>query len=187
MGFFSAIGSVVGSAIGAIGSVVGSVVGMPIIGTILSIAAIQFGTNLLTNVFKKFGILENEDELEEKGERALQAAELGIKRENYDDFESFERDFYNFELDEKKYKNRKKEEQRNAGLIYSTFELQEKYNVDPMDVVMLEKHKNNLGMAEMSSILKEIGEENKGKLQDYYKGKLNVEITEKINKIINKK
>lgn len=80
-------------------------------------------------VMRAFGVLQPNEQVEDLGERALQAKEQGITLDQFDDFEDYMDKLRNFELDPDKAAKRNPLEKQLAGLGVGTAGLEHKLNV----------------------------------------------------------
>ena len=149
------------------------------------------GQKLIRNLLTSLGIIEKEDDekLRERGERVLQAAERGVKRENFENFDDFEKALNGFELDEEKMEKRKKDEQVAAGLVYSCYELQEKKGLDVMDAIKLSQENSELlekDDVSFNELVNELTEKGLIKIRDFYAGNLSTKKTEEMDEILKK-
>ena len=90
MGLLSSLGS-------ALSSVLSTIVSLPV----LEVLAVF---QVLKAILEKLGIIEPEVKEDELGDKALQAEEAGIKRENFDTYDDFYKEIQNFEVDPNKSK-----------------------------------------------------------------------------------
>ncbi|WP_370560313.1 hypothetical protein [Edwardsiella tarda] len=138
MGLFSVIPSVVSacvSVVGSLGSALSSFANgiSAVIGAIsstlpkLSEALGQFANALL----KGFGVLKPDEDIEEQGERALQAAEQGVTVDKFDDFDDYVAALRSFELDPDKADKRSRAEKLSAGIGIGTVALEKKFELAP--------------------------------------------------------
>ena len=137
MGFFSfivSVGSAICSSISAIGSAVSSFASTvaPVIGSIInSLPAIAEGIGRFANAFLQgLGILKPKEEIQDIGERAIQAAEQGITMDNFSDFDSYMQSLRDFPLDEDVSNRRGKAEKIVSGLAVGTVGVEDKFNYE---------------------------------------------------------
>ena len=182
-----AVSTVFGTVTGALSAVLGPFA-LPLITFLITT---KTGQKLIRNLLTSVGIIEKEDDekLRKKGERVLQASERGIKRENFENFDDFEKALNGFELDEKKMKKRTKDEQIAAGLVYSCYELQEKKGLDVMDAIKLSQENSELlekdGVS-FNELVNELTEKGLIKIRDFYAGNLSTKKTEEMDEILKK-
>ncbi|WP_339063645.1 hypothetical protein [Fusobacterium polymorphum] len=179
------------SAFGAITGAVSAVLGPFALPLITFLVTTKTGQKLIRNLLTSLGIIEKEDDekLRERGERVLQAAERGVKRENFENFDDFEKALNGFELDEEKMEKRKKDEQVAAGLVYSCYELQEKKGLDVMDAIKLSQENSELlekDDVSFNELVNELTEKGLIKIRDFYAGNLSTKKTEEMDEILKK-
>ncbi len=179
------------SAFGAITGAVSAVLGPFALPLITFLVTTKTGQKLIRNLLTSLGIIEKEDDekLRERGERVLQAAERGVKRENFENFDDFEKALNGFELDEEKMEKRKKDEQIAAGLVYSCYELQEKKGLDVMDAIKLSQENSELlekDDVSFNELVNELTEKGLIKIRDFYAGNLSTKKTEEMDEILKK-
>lgn len=138
MGFFSDLGRGISSFCSSIGTSVGGLVGgiartlapvlakiHPVLGLVLEVVNVVM---VLVDIFK------TGENVEDVGDRAMQAGEAGIKPENYETFNEYFEEIRNFDLDPEKSKLNSVEVKTIAGLSVSGKLIAEKFNSS--DVVM---------------------------------------------------
>ncbi|MGC8731337.1 MAG: hypothetical protein ACP5RC_03660 [Halothiobacillaceae bacterium] len=138
MGFFSficsAVGSLIGSVVSGIGSAVSSFVAnvAPVIGSIIdAIKPVAEAIGRFANAFLQgLGILKPGEKVDDIGERALQAAEVGIKPEQFDNFDDYMSKLRDFELDPEKANQRSQAEKITAGLAVGTLGAEKKFGYE---------------------------------------------------------
>lgn len=145
MGFWSSVGSFVGSVCSAVGSAISSTVsaigtavssfasglGAVIGGVIEALAPVAEAIGKFANAFLTgLGILKPDEDVGDMGERALQAAEHGITMDKFDNFEDYMEAIRDFEIDEVKAANRKPSEKLLAGMSLGTVGVEDKYNLE---------------------------------------------------------
>lgn len=141
MGFWSSIGSAissVGSAIGSACSAIGSAVSSfassiaPVIGSIASaLAPVATGlAKFATDFLQKLGILKPEENTEDMGDRALQAADRGITIDKFENFDDYMTKLREEPLDPEKSKKYSDTEKLVAGLGVGTVGVEEKFNME---------------------------------------------------------
>ena len=182
-----AVSTVFGTVTGALSAVLGPFA-LPLITFLITT---KTGQKLIRNLLTSVEIIEKEDDekLRKKGERVLQASERGVKRENFENFDDFEKALNGFELDEEKMKKRTKDEQIAAGLVYSCYELQEKKGLDVMDAIKLSQENSELlekdGVS-FNELVNELTEKGLIKIRDFYAGNLSTKKTEEMDEILKK-
>ncbi|MFQ2688818.1 hypothetical protein ACTFBW_18900 [Aeromonas rivipollensis] len=120
----SSLGSALSSFANGISAVIGAISSaLPKLGEALG----QFANALL----KGLGILKPDEDIEEQGERALQAAEQGITADKFDDFDDYVAALRSFELDPDKADKRSRAEKLSAGIGVGTVALEKKFELDP--------------------------------------------------------
>lgn len=77
-------------------------------------------------VLSVLGVFQPGEDVEDMGDRALQAAEQDIKPENFDTFDEYLDEIRNFELDPEKSANRSRDEKLAAGLAIGTTGMEKK-------------------------------------------------------------
>lgn len=142
MGLFSAIGSAFSSVAGAIGSVCSSIgsalssfatgVGTVIGGIISALAPVAAALGKFANAFLQgLGLLKPEEDVEDMGDRALQAAEReGITIDKFENFDEYMAALRDFKLDPEQSAKRSSAEKMVAGLGVGTVAAEEKFNLD---------------------------------------------------------
>ena len=133
--FFSGVGSAISSAVSSIGSALSSFAGgiAAVIGTIsnalpaLGEALGKFAAAFLQGL----GILKPNENVEDMGERALQAAEKGITMDKFDNFDTYLEKLRDFEIDPEKAEKRSSAEKLVAGLGVGTVGVERKFNAEP--------------------------------------------------------
>lgn len=120
----SSLGSALSSFANGISAVIGAISSaLPKLGEALG----QFANALL----KGLGILKPDEDIEEQGERALQAAEQGITADKFDDFDDYVAALRSFELDPDKSDKRSRAEKLSAGIGVGTVALEKKFELEP--------------------------------------------------------
>ncbi|MFM4824138.1 hypothetical protein ACEUDJ_04500 [Aeromonas bivalvium] len=120
----SSLGSALSSFANGISAVIGAISSaLPKLGEALG----QFANALL----KGLGILKPDEDIEEQGERALQAAEQGITADKFDDFDDYVAALRSFELDPDKADKRSRAEKLSAGIGVGTVALEKKFELEP--------------------------------------------------------
>lgn len=139
MGFWSSCFSIassvvsgISSAIGSIGSAVSSFAATvaPVIGNIINAIQPMAATiSKFANAFLQgLDILKPDEKIDVLGERALQAAEQGIKIEGFERFDDYLEALRKFELDPQKSGNRSMAEKITSGLAVGTVAVENKFN-----------------------------------------------------------
>lgn len=95
--------------------------------TTLAIDALKMIGNALMGIGKALGLIKSETEVEELGDKALQAEEEGIRPENYDTYTDYVRAIENFELDPEKSKALDPEKKIKKGIEVTSGVTAEKY------------------------------------------------------------
>ncbi|BBU04604.1 hypothetical protein Q7I35_09920 [Aeromonas allosaccharophila] len=120
----SSLGSALSSFANGISAVIGAIsTALPKLGEALG----QFANALL----KGLGILKPDEDIEDHGERALQAAEQGITADKFDDFDDYVAALRSFELDPDKAEKRSRAEKLSAGIGVGTVALEKKFEQEP--------------------------------------------------------
>ncbi|UBH26244.1 hypothetical protein [Aeromonas enteropelogenes] len=120
----SSLGSALSSFANGVSAVIGAISSaLPKLGEALG----QFANALL----KGLGILKPDENIEEQGERALQAAEQGITADKFDDFDDYVAALRSFELDPDKASKRSPAEKLSAGIGVGTVALEKKFELEP--------------------------------------------------------
>lgn len=145
MGFWSSIGSGISSAIGAVCSGISSVVSGigsavssfatsvgGLIGGIISAVPAIAGriASFATTFLQAIGILKPKEDVEDMGERALQAKEAGITMDKFDNFDDYMDELRNFEVDPDKSAKRPRAEKIVAGLGVGTVGVENKFDME---------------------------------------------------------
>ena len=107
----------------------------------IGIEVLKLTVDIIEGLAKKLGLIEEEEETEDLGDRALQAEEAGHKPEdfaNYDQYLYFIRDF---ELDPEKSDELSEEEKLAKGLEVITSRIEDKLDTK-MDELVIEVAKN---------------------------------------------
>lgn len=127
MGFWSSLGSAISSTVSSIGSAVSSFctsVLPRITSTLESIGSVIGG--IANAVLKIFGVFEEDDDVEDMGDRAIQAGEAGIKPENFDTYDEYMAEIRNFKLDPERSAELSSVEKLAAGLGIGAVGLEKK-------------------------------------------------------------
>ena len=128
----SAIGSACSSVIGGISNMMnnaGSIfsalaVAIPITGALGKVVA------ALDIIGKILGVQEPDEDIEDMGDRAIQAQEAGISPENYATYQEYSTAIKNFELDPKKSAETSDLDKKLAGLATQAWAYEEKFGAD---------------------------------------------------------
>lgn len=130
----SSVASAISSAIGGIGSALGSfVTGMgSVIGGMLERipVVIERVANIATPILQMLGVLRVNENIDDLGERALQAKERGIHFNTGDDFDAYLAKLRAFDIDPDVAAQRKPSERFTAGLAVASAGLAQKLNLD---------------------------------------------------------
>ena len=175
MGLLGMITGAVSTVFGAITGAVSAVLGPFALPLITFLVTTKTGQKLIRNLLTSLGIIEKDDE--EK------------KRENFENFDDFEKALNGFELDEEKMKKRTKDEQIGAGLVYSCYELQEKKGLDIMDAIKLSQENSELlekDDVSFNELVNELTDKGLIKIRDFYAGNLSTKKTEEMDEILKK-
>lgn len=130
----SSICSGISNAVSSIGSALSTFAASiaPVIGLVLDKISpyIKIICNIANTLLQIFGILKPEENVEEVGDRALQAAEQDITMDKFDDFDEYMAALRNFELDPEKSKKYSEVEKIVAGIGVGTIGMEDKLNVE---------------------------------------------------------
>ena len=120
-----------GLIVGAIGSLVTGAMSVAKVlsGLKLVVDALKIVGNAIASIAKALGIIKPERDVEELGDRALQAEEMGIKPEDYDSYEAWVRKIEddNWGYDPEKNKDMNAEDKILKGVEVSTAVTMEKF------------------------------------------------------------
>jgi hypothetical protein len=145
MGFFSSIGSAIGSVCSSVGSAIGSAcsaIGSAIssfatgvgtvVGSIISaLTPVAAALGKFANTFlQALGILKPNEDIQEMGDRALQAADKGITIDKFEKFDEYMAALRDFKLDPEQSAKRNSAAKMVAGLGVGTIATEEKFNLD---------------------------------------------------------
>jgi hypothetical protein len=134
IGALSVAGSAIVSAVAAIGPAISSFVATvgPVIANIIeTIKPIAELLSKFANIFlQTLSILKQGENIEDFGERALQATEKGIKLSDFDDFNDYMDALRNFELDPEISKQRSQAEKLLAGLGIATIGVEDQFGAE---------------------------------------------------------
>ena len=142
MGFWSSIGSAISSMGSAISSAVSSIgsalssfatgVAAVIGGAIEALAPIAKAIGTVANaLLQGLGILKPNEDIEDMGDRALQAADVGITMDEFEDFDAYMDELRNFEPDPEKSKSYSPAQKTVAGLGVGTVGMEKKFDAEP--------------------------------------------------------
>lgn len=130
----SSVGSAIGSVCSSIGSALSSFatgVGTVIGGIISALAPVAAALGKFANAFLQgLGLLKPEEDVEDMGDRALQAAEQGITIDKFENFDEYMAALRDFKLDPEQSAKRSSAEKMVAGLGVGTVAAEEKFNLD---------------------------------------------------------
>ena len=150
MGLLLALAGVVSAALSITKAV--SVIG-------LAIEGLKVVANALVNIGKALGLIRQDIEPEELGDKAIQAEEAGIRPENYRTYEEYVKEIEQFEVDPEKSKQISEEAKQYKALELSAGLLAEKIpEADILSLMITAQTPNVLSpekMAAMIEILKE--------------------------------
>jgi hypothetical protein len=116
---------------GALSSVIGSVLSSsisaiaPVLGMALDI--IQKVANVAKEVLVSLGIIKPEQEMDDLGDRVIQAGEQGIKPENYEKFDDYAEALRTFELDPEKSKKIDEKDKLAGSLGFASAAIQDRF------------------------------------------------------------
>lgn len=137
-GIASALVGAVSSAISVVGSFCASV------GKI-AIEAISVVSNVVQAIGAALGIIPKDTNMEELGDKALQASEAGVKPENFDNYQDYINEVKNFKVDPLKSENWSKDEKLLAATgitvkgVEDKFDLKEGSMGDLITLVAMDK------------------------------------------------
>lgn len=135
MGFWSSLGSAISSAVSSIASGIGSALSGALssaIGYVLNAGAKVL--DIIESVGKALGLLKPDEKMEDMGDRAMQAAEQGIKPENYASHMEYMEAMRKVELSPEKSEKITPEEKKIAGLVVLSHGISQTQNI-PLDSV----------------------------------------------------
>ena len=138
MGFWSSVGSAISSGFSAVCSAVSSIGSaavsfasecLPKVGTILTTLGGSLGmvASVLVGVCQIFSILRQDEKAEDLGERALQAAESGIRPENFDRYVDYLNDIRKFEINPEKSAQYSPDTKAAAGMQVAISSLEDRF------------------------------------------------------------
>jgi hypothetical protein len=184
-GFLSAIGSAIGSfvstvakAIAPVASALGSALKAscealaPVLGAVIEkgVEVIKAVAYFATAVLQVLGIFQPHEEIQEMGDRALQAGEGGIHPEDFDSYDEYMEKIRAFELDPEKSRSYSLEQKFLAGMAVGGKGLEAHFNADPADLgklVSLFLHSGrDWNSGRVGEYLKAVGDF--GKLERYF-------------------
>lgn len=128
-GILLSIGSAVVNAVSSIGSAVSSFCAtvLPKIAPTLGQIA-EVIKSIANTVLTVLDIFKPSEDVEEMGDRALQAAEQGIKPEKFSSYDEYLDEIRNFQLDPRKSEDLSSAEKIGAGLAVGTVGLEKKFD-----------------------------------------------------------
>lgn len=133
--FFSSVASGISSAVSSIGSALSSFatgVGTVIGGVLEALAPVAKAIGIFANAFLQgLGVIKPNEQVENIGDRALQAAEAGITMDKFDDFDEYMENLRNFELDPELSKKYPATQKIVAGLGVGTVGVERKFDAEP--------------------------------------------------------
>ena len=180
-----AIGGLVAGACSVVGGIIGGVFGGGFMGIVTSILLNQS----LSLIFRKLFSTESDEEIRDMGDRVIQGTEQGIKMEDYETFEEYEAALRGVKLDSERSKSIKQEEKEVAGMAFNMkkLELEYDFGIDGISEI-LNHHPEVAENGNLKEIIDAIKEEDfsEADVEDYYKGKLSVEDTNRFSKILEK-
>jgi hypothetical protein len=127
MGFWSSLGSICSSVASSISGAFSSA--LSAISPVLSMGleAIKAVAQVAHTVLTALGIIQPEEKIDDLGDRVNQAAEAGIKPENYEKFDDYVQAIRSFDLDPEKSKKTTETEKLASGLSFASLALEDKY------------------------------------------------------------
>lgn len=128
-GIIASIGSVIASTVSSIGSAVSSFCTSVLPRIVPALEQIGAVIKTIANaVLTVLDIFKPGEDVEEMGDRALQAAEQGIKPENFSSYDEYLEEIRNFELSPRKSADLSSAEKIGAGLAVGTAGLEKKFD-----------------------------------------------------------
>jgi hypothetical protein len=129
IGIFTTLGSAISSAVSSIGPIV-STFCTSILPRILPVLGEVIGTvkTIANSVLTVLGVFKAGEDVEQMGERALQAAQHGIKPEGFETFDEYMTEIRNFKLDPEQSANRSSVEKVSAGLAIGAAGLEKRFD-----------------------------------------------------------
>lgn len=130
----SAIGGAISSACGSIGSALSSFatgVGTVLGGLVSTLAPVAEAIGKFANILLQgFGILKPNENIEDLGDRALQAKDQGITMDQFENFDDYMNALRNFKLDPDVTTKSSKAEKLVAGIGVGTIGVEDKFNAE---------------------------------------------------------
>lgn len=138
MGFWSSVGSAISSGLSAVCSAVSSIGSaavsfasecLPKVGTILTTLGGSLGmvANVVVAVCQILSILRQDESAEDLGDRALQAAENGIRPENFDRYDDYLDSIRKFEINPEKSAQYSPDTKAAAGMQVAISSLEDRF------------------------------------------------------------
>lgn len=129
-GFIASIGSAIVSTVSSIGSSVSGFCASVLPKITPALESIG-GTiaKIANSIMHLFGIIKPDENVEEIGDRAIQAGQSGIKPEKFDSFDEYMDEIRNFKLDPEKSAQMSTVEKMAAGMAVGTVGLEKKLDV----------------------------------------------------------
>ncbi len=138
MGFWSSVGSAISSGFSAVCSAVSSIGSaavsfarecLPKVGTILTTLGGSLGmvANVVVAVCQILSILRQDESAEDLGDRALQAAENGIRPENFDRYDDYLDSIRKFEINPEKSAQYSPDTKAAAGMQVAISSLEDRF------------------------------------------------------------
>ncbi len=127
MGFWSSVGSFCSGVASSIGGALSSALSAisPVLG--MGLEVIKAVAQVAHTVLTALGIIQPEEKIDDLGDRVNQAAEAGIKPENYEKFDDYVQAIRSFDLDPEKSKKTTETEKLASGLGFASLALEDKY------------------------------------------------------------
>lgn len=144
---------------------------------------------VLLSIAKALGLIEDKDvEVEELGDKALQAEIEGIKPENYKTYQEYLKVIQDFELDPKKSKKWTERERIEKGIEITSALLVEKYGPDIQELILeVVKNPEFFNSQRLKEYIQVVEDENVGysEISDYLDGNIrNFEHKSKVNDVM---
>lgn len=180
-----AIGLVTG-AFAAVTGLLGGALGTAFVGVIKNIILNDASLILL---LKNLFSVEDDEEIEDMGNRVLQGNEQGIKMDDYDNFEEYQAALKGMELDPERSKEIKPEEKEIAGVAFYLKKLEIDYNFGIDGIAELVENNKELQVGtKLSDMIKAIKNINFSETDvlNYYNGKLSYDDMDKFEEILSK-
>ena len=138
MGFWSSVGSAISSGFSAVCSAVSSIGGaaigfarecLPKVGSILATVGGSLGmvANVVVALCQIFSTLRQDEKAEDLGDRALQAAENGIRPENFDHYQDYLERIRSFEINPEKSAQYSPDTKAAAGMQVAISSLEDRF------------------------------------------------------------